>query len=419
MQKSNQSIGAYIIGGEPNSEFEFPDPVDIPELYKSQPEPDVILVQDFMPYEGGVAILHGDGGSGKSYVAQELAVALSTGTPFLGRFPVDGERPRHVAWIDMDQGEKTVMKRLRRRIGCPDLAPERDRDYAPEELESDTALGDYWRGPDALTALEEHLHMFIFDGRPFSLLSGPNYNPREKTYLDAFGAMLVTYNIEILVIDALVRVLGGANENDSATADEFFRRMRAFQRHVRMQTGKPLTSIVIHHDRKPGVEPDAQSAKKYRARGSSAWRDACELQLGAELLDRQGVVMLSVNKDRHTDDSPGNIHHAKFENAYDFEGNILSKRLVYHAGKTSPDVESQVLDLVKKSGRIGINPGGIESVLRAHGSKIKRNELNNVMYKLMDAGQVTSNVPLGSGSKNKRYFAPETDENASPLSTKQ
>lgn len=405
MQKCKPTVANYILGVPENGVFEFPDPVNIADLYKSPPERDNILIHDFMPFEGGVTLLHGDGGSGKSYVAQELAVALATGTPFLGRFPVEDERARHVAWLDLDQGEKTVQKRLRRRIGCSDLAPEKEPDDDPYD---GTVTMDYWRGPEALRLLEENLHMFVFDGAPFSIMSGGPVNEREVQYLNALGNMLVQYDVEVLVIDALVRVLGGASENDSATADEFFRRMRAFQRHVREHSGKPLTIIAIHHDRKPGAEPEMTQQKKYRARGTSAWRDAVELQLGAELQEKAGVVALTVNKDRHTDDAPGGAHYAKFESRLDSQGNLIGKRLVYHGMKENPALESAILNLVTESGDIGINPGMIYEKLSGTGNYIKRMALNSVMYDLMKAGKVVSNVPVGSGSRRKRYYLPGT-----------
>ena len=74
----------------------------------AEPSPMEWLVKGIIP-EGHATILSGDGGLGKSYVAEYLALCVVRGEPFFGR-PV---KRGNVLWVDAEgMGQDEVERRL-------------------------------------------------------------------------------------------------------------------------------------------------------------------------------------------------------------------------------------------------------------------------------------------------------------------
>lgn len=77
-------------------------PIPLGEM--EEPEERVDVVMGFIP-EGYPTVLYGDGGQGKSYLAQVLATCVALGRPFLG-LPVRGTNVLYLDW-ELDQEEMT------------------------------------------------------------------------------------------------------------------------------------------------------------------------------------------------------------------------------------------------------------------------------------------------------------------------
>lgn len=76
------------------------------------------LIDGLIP-AGCLAIMAGESGIGKSWLALDLAVAVATGTPVWGRFPV--KRPGPVLYVDEENPKDLVKERLTSLIGARGL----------------------------------------------------------------------------------------------------------------------------------------------------------------------------------------------------------------------------------------------------------------------------------------------------------
>lgn len=84
----------------------------IAEIWDLGLEPPNFLLPAYAIAPGAVTILGGYGGAGKSMLAHDLGVAVASGLPAWGHFPV---RQGAVCWIDFDgQGGRLWARRLRR-----------------------------------------------------------------------------------------------------------------------------------------------------------------------------------------------------------------------------------------------------------------------------------------------------------------
>ena len=70
------------------------------------PRPQQWIVPDFVP-ERHLAVLYGDGGAGKSYLALAMALAIASGTHWLGRPVLKGP----VAYLDFEFDQDAQQRR--------------------------------------------------------------------------------------------------------------------------------------------------------------------------------------------------------------------------------------------------------------------------------------------------------------------
>jgi len=193
------------------------------------------------PYIPGASlvILAGDGGTGKTYIAFEMARAVATGERFAGLETTQG----NVLIIDEETGMDGLKKRFSRI--------------------------EYYREP----APEDAIFYCSYAGFNFSGAEGPA----------ALKRIVQEKNISLVIIDALVDVMTG-DENSAQDVNPVMRGLRE----ITAATGTAI--LLIHHSNKSGGY-----------RGSTALKGAVDTLLIAtqEKLTNDGVLVhLAVDKMR-------------------------------------------------------------------------------------------------------------------------
>jgi len=201
--------------------------------------PEVAWLTEGVAFRGGLTILSGPGGAGKSYLALTLAHAVATGTHWLGHFPTEGRGP--ALYVDAERGRRLMARRLReveRAAGRP-------------------------LGVD-----------FIF--RPPKL---------DAAFL---RAQVRERKPALVVLDSLSRLLPeGADENSNPA-------MTAALEPVRLIAEEFSTALlVLHHDRKPQAFADNSGAA--RVRGASAIVNLADIVVCASQ-DPEGRVLVQTAK---------------------------------------------------------------------------------------------------------------------------
>lgn len=180
-------------------------------------------------------------GTGKTWVLLSLLLTVAAGrSSWLERYSLQRTGP--VLHLNADMGERALRRRYQR------LA--RGMRLSLEEMDKSVFLFNSRQLPDG-----------------FSLL-GDGAEPFLVSAIEETKACLV-------LIDALRPLLGGADENKSEASEALRVLLRVSER-----TG--ATVAVIHHQGKPGKEEGGARSSQHKARGSSAFVDACDATFSLE-----------------------------------------------------------------------------------------------------------------------------------------
>jgi KaiC/GvpD/RAD55 family RecA-like ATPase len=213
-------------------------PADIASL------PDLeFLVDGILPVPA-FGVFYGPPGSGKSFVALSMALAVCSGQDWIGR----STRQQQVLYV---AAEGALGMKLR-------LAAHRER----------------------LGVCDDDLR---FIGIPF--------NVRELADIDALLAAIKAADFKpgLIIIDTLARVAVGADENSAQAIGEV---VEGFE-HIRRETG--ATVLVIHHTTKDGLSE----------RGSSALRGAADVMISCKSAQGDGGKLGAELKcEKMKDDEP-------------------------------------------------------------------------------------------------------------------
>lgn len=193
------------------------------------------LVPDLIP-AGTVTLLAGDGGTGKSLIALQLAVACALGKPWLGRGVASGR----ALFISAEDDEEELHRRL------SDVVQAEDMDLADLDQLTLRSLA----GEDALLA--------ALDVRTGILRASDLH--RE---LDAF---LTELRPVVLVLDTLADLFPG-NENDRAQARQFVSLLRGLA--MRHQ----CAVVLLSHPSLSGMQSGAGTS------GSTGWSNSVRSRL--------------------------------------------------------------------------------------------------------------------------------------------
>lgn len=251
---------ALPVADEP--EIELPIPLDFAELRRNGIPPTPWIAEPYL-VEQEMNLWIGDGFTGKSMLALDVAVGLASGTEIL--FGAKVSRPYRVMIMDEDGGPLHTGGRIIR------LAEGRNVIDQPE--------------------LFQNLTVFVQNG----------LNVASKDSRDKIHAILDKYKPEILILDAL-RAFHTANENNS---DEMAILMRHIIRPLAKRHGI-LATILLHHTSKD-IPGQAGRSTTSASRGSTEIRNAPDIIL--HLTRVKGFATLAMEKARNLSehDRPGPV----------------------------------------------------------------------------------------------------------------
>jgi archaellum biogenesis ATPase FlaH len=169
------------------------------------------VVEELIP-RGGITIVSGAPSSFKTWIIMQMAISISKGEPFLGRFKsVD---PTGVLMIDKENPLRVLQLRMK-------------------------LLG-------------------ATDNLPIYFISQEDFLVTKNKHVERILKICEKKNIKVIFIDSLIRI-SKAEENSAKEMSEVTWQIRKF-----CKAGK--TVIVTHHDRKEGLH---RSPARNRLRGSS------------------------------------------------------------------------------------------------------------------------------------------------------
>ena len=213
-----------------------------PDFVAAKIDQPPFLIKPFFP-SGGLCLLHGKRGIGKSMLTMAMARSVATGEPFLGNFQV---RKGNVVVIQLDMVESVFHDRLQIDPGY----------YSFENWYTLTGVASVARATPKTPWVEA----------------------------------IVATQPELIIIDTL-RKAHSWDENSSDTPARFYAKLRELF---------GFTAVVmIHHDRKSQNDSSGLDAAE-SFRGSGAWLD--DVDCGLHVVKKKGAVELEFSKVRTCDD---------------------------------------------------------------------------------------------------------------------
>lgn len=206
--------------------------------------------------KGIVGMLVGSGGVGKTHALVQLALSITTGIPWLGKYPIE-----KVGYVFMGMGENSEedVHRLLRKI-VKGLFGEQtsffDKDLL---LEASKRL--------AMASFSGINSSFIYKGKPTQFYELLSHELKEKEPKEGWSC---------IILDPISRFLGADAETDNAAATQF---ISFLERLILEFRGQP-TILFGHH-----MSKNAQAARNTdqgAARGSSAITDGVRWQANLE-----------------------------------------------------------------------------------------------------------------------------------------
>lgn len=332
----------------------------------TQVPPRLWHVRGFIP-TGQVTILSGDGGTGKSLLAMQLAASTATGTQWLG--------------LDAREGRALYLSA---------------EDDAPELYRRLSAIGD--------VRAMQRLILRSLAGQDALLAT-----PRDRTGVlgrtplyDALDARMALERPALLVLDTLADFFGG-NENDRAQARQFIGMLRGLA--IRHE----CAVLLLSHPSVAGIASGGGSS------GSTAWNNSVRSRLYlSRVVGNDGFEanpdarQLTVKKSNYARTGAEILLH--WQNGV-FVGEELATRAEHYA-KAETVFLKLLAELASQGRRVNTSGGPYyaPNVFAAHPESdgITKRAFKDAMEKLLAAGRVVL-VETGPASKRRSHIEVKTD----------
>lgn len=239
-------------------------PVSSARLLAGVPMPPM-LIEGLVP-RGGLVMLASDPSVGKTFVGLEAARAVSSHTPFLGRFNAWGGR---VLFVEEDEPEWALCKQFVKLAGDQNRAERATIEH-----------------PYLPTSLEENLYFLVNRRVSLDTVEGAARLGRAAA---SIGSDPEDRGADLIVLDTL-RSMHSGDENDSTWMAFILGNLRL----VQQMTGAAI--LLLHHHSKPTKENGGSLS--YRVRGSTAIMGALDGLLGLTKVNSDGLVRAQVLKSR-------------------------------------------------------------------------------------------------------------------------
>lgn len=315
------------------------------------------LVQDLIP-EDAVVLLSAPPASFKTWFALELAKSVASGTKFLDKFAT---KPTNILIMDAESGDRQLHDHFKKLHVDPEL----NIYYAD-------CCGWYL---DEKTAMELETECYEKD-------------------------------INLIIFDSLVR-FHNSDENSAKEMSKVFEEFTHLKKHG-------ITSLILCHTRKGGINPKSQRSDMEAIRGSGDILAACDIHLCMNRANQGNKVFVRQTKNRlDTESKPFSAYFIK-------ESSESSRWYFGEFEESKEDVVKRQIDIVMDY--IQTNPGKnqneiLQGVSAYDGCVITNDKkLRPILEQLKDAGQIR--CQRGGGSTKRWYattLAEEVDNPEEPL----
>jgi hypothetical protein len=212
------------------------------------------LIDPLLP-AGGIGILHGKGGHGKTQFTLTLMNEVARGGRLFGEY---GVQQGKVVLFQFDMPEQVLQSRLT--MALPAISR-----------------------PENIVVVPYH--------KPINILDA------EKGYAAQIADIIAAHEPALVVFDTL-RKLHPYDENDNAVPSQVYGKLT--------EVCAGAAALVLHHDRKASLQKGAVDDNDVDAResfrGARAWVDDCDL--GMRLRKRGPSVMIDYSKQRCEEQPP-------------------------------------------------------------------------------------------------------------------
>lgn len=213
------------------------------------------LIKPFIR-KGIVAMLVGSGGVGKTHALVQLAISLTTGIPWLGKYPVE---TTGYVFIAMGENSEEDIHRLLRKI-------------VKELLSKENPLFD----KDLIAEASEKLAIASFNGKDSSFLYKGSSTQFYDLLLHELQEKEPKEGWSCIILDPISRFLGADAEIDNASATRFIALLERLTLELK---GHPTVLFGHHMNKNAGASKNTDQAA---ARGSSAITDGVRWQANLE-----------------------------------------------------------------------------------------------------------------------------------------
>jgi len=176
--------------------------------------PEVPWIIDSVLYKEGFCFIYGAEGTGKSFIALDMAKAIAEGTPWLDTFKVPA--PINVLYLDKENPHSLMQKRAKGLGGIP----------------------------DNLCWLEFPAEFQLYDN-----------NGKLTPFATDLSSIVKTEKIGLIIIDSFVDLMIG-NESSAGDTQVFFDSLRILFPNI--------AYLVLHHENKPAAGTFRNSAQRLR-----------------------------------------------------------------------------------------------------------------------------------------------------------